>query len=267
MSKKTVVNLDLVGYSDILRHLEENIDVKTGAQFNEQIQQFVDAGLGTVRVQRDQVVIGTAGDSALLVFDDPAVAHHFAEGMHAAATKHNAERTVPSAQRWFRIGAATGDLYLQQQPDGGPKSAGTVIANAVRLEAKAQPGQLVADAATFAALPPQLQALYGREETVPGKRGEKFQARRCTFVPYPAANEAPTVPAVLDLFDRLNPRDQLVRLMLMIGLPTEHRPPDTLTLAKRQDAIVDWAGGMGQPGLAKLDAALKHLIQKQSPLS
>lgn len=267
MSVKTLVELDLVGYSDVCRTLEENIGTEVVAQFNGQIQEFVDTGLAAIGAERVHVVMATTGDGAILAFDQPLEAHHFAVAVHQATRTHNRARSVASSQRWFRIGAATGDLFQRPRPAGGQEIAGTVIANAVRLETAAQPGQLIVDAGTFASLPAELQALYGAEETVAGKRGERFAARRCTIIPYKAADDSsrPTIQSILDLFDRLNPRDQLDRLMLVIGMPSPHRPSDTLELFRRQDKIVDWAAGAGETMIAKLDAALKDLIRKQMP--
>jgi class 3 adenylate cyclase len=266
VSTKTVVELDLVGYSDVSRLLEENLDIEVVARFNEQIQEFVDVGLRSIEAQRGHFVMATTGDGAILAFDYPADAHRFGASVHQATQAHNAKRSLASAQRWFRIGLATGELYQRPRPGGGQEIAGTVIGNAVRLERAARPGQLVADSATFTSLAGELQALYGPEETVLGKRDERFAARRCTIVEYSTAeNLPPTIQSILDLFDRLNPRDQLSRLMLIIGMPDQYRPPDTLELFRRQDKIVDWAAGRGDDGLVKLDAALKSLIRKQQP--
>jgi len=73
-------------------------------------------------------------------------------------------------------------------------------------------------------------------------------------------NDAPTADSVLKLFDRLNPRDQLNRVMLAVGMPGDHWPPETLELARRQTKIVEWATNAGPDVLAKLDSALKNLI-------
>ncbi|MDA1273378.1 MAG: hypothetical protein O2960_04905 [Verrucomicrobia bacterium] len=40
---KTIVELDLIAYSDLARHLEENLSVNELALLDEQIQGFVDA--------------------------------------------------------------------------------------------------------------------------------------------------------------------------------------------------------------------------------
>lgn len=263
MSRKTVVELDLVGYSDISRALEENAGVEVVIRLNEQIQQFVDIGLNRVGVEREQVVLATTGDGAILAFNVPDNAHRFAAAVHEATQTHNSGRSTASSKRWFRIGVATGDLHEQPRKTGGKEIAGTVVANAVRLEAAGRPGQIVVDKNTFDLLSSELQSLYGPEEIVAGKRDELFNVRRCTVIAFSEDQHA-TVHTLLDLFDRLNPRDQLDRLMLLAGLPAEQRPPRELTIFRRQDQIVDWAQGQGAAGIEKLSVILKDMIRKQS---
>jgi class 3 adenylate cyclase len=273
MTVKTVVELDLVGYSDISRALEENLDTEIVARFNDQIQRFVDAGLAATEAKREQVVMATTGDGAILAFTDSADAHRFALAVHRAAETHNTSRSAASAKRWFRIGAATGDLY-QRPRNGKQEIAGMVIVRAVRLESAAQPGELVVDAATFNSLPLEYQAAYGQEESVLGKREETFAARRYKVVAYKAKEDTtpkaeedttPSVISILQLFDSLHPRDQMDRLMLLLQMPQQFRPPDTLELHRRQDKILDWAASGGAEGLVKLATNLKHLIGVQSP--
>ena len=266
MSNKTVVELDLVGYSDLSRTLEENVGVEVVARLNEQIHQFVETSLARIGVGREQVMLlAKTGDGAILAFDNPDDAHRFAAGVHEAAQGHNSTRDAASAQRWFRIGAATGRLYHQRKTSGKEEVAGTVISNAVRLEAASRPGQIVIDDNTFNSLSGEFQTCYGQEEIVAGKRMELFKARRCTVLTF-AQNQRATVSSILDLFDRLIPRDQMDRLMLIIGMPPEHRPSRELTIFRRQDQIVDWAQSQGASGIEKLSVALNDLIRKQSPL-
>lgn len=66
--KKTVIELDLKGYSDIARELEEHFSAEVVMQFNEQIQTFVDAGLKATETRREEAVMATTGDGAILVF-------------------------------------------------------------------------------------------------------------------------------------------------------------------------------------------------------
>lgn len=65
-----------------------------------------------------------------------------------------------------------------------------------------------------------------------------------------------------NLFNQLNPRDQLLRLMLVLGIPRDKRPDDTLTIAEREEEIISWSVNEGS-GLTKLSEELKKLIQKQ----
>jgi class 3 adenylate cyclase len=267
MTKKTVVELDLVGYSDTSRLLEENLGAALVAQFNDQIQEFVDFGLKAVKAKRNKVVMATPGDGAILVFEEPTHAHHFAVAVHKATQAHNADRKVASAKRWFRIGGATGELHNRPRAGGGQEIAGMVIATAVRLEAAARPGQFLIDDPTFNSLGKDLQVLYGPKETVSGKRKEKFAARRYTIVPLTDTEAVPTILSALELFDRLNPRDQMETLMICLRMPQEHRPPDTLDVAHRRNKILDWAQGHGDEGLSKVAEVLNDLIRKQqSPL-
>jgi len=180
--KKTVLELDLAGYSTIARTLEENLHAPIVLQFNQQIQSFVDAGLAAIDALRQKTVMATPGDGALLVFDSAEDAHRFAEAVHQATQSHNAEKTLSSARRWFRMGAATGDIAMESRNGGGHEIAGVTIANAVRLEAAARIGELVIDVATYCDLPSELKAIYGPEEDVIGKREEKFRARRCVMI-------------------------------------------------------------------------------------
>jgi class 3 adenylate cyclase len=186
MAIKTVVELDLVGYSDIARAFDENFGAALVAAFNKQIQGFVDKGLAAVNVERRDAVMATTGDGAIVAFNRPEDAYRFAVGVHEATRDHNANKSVASAQRWFRIGIATGDLD-EHEREGVREIAGIVIANAVRLETSARPGQIVLDDATFAALGSDLPGRAGDEEKIPGKRQEVFVGHRVTVIPYSVA--------------------------------------------------------------------------------
>lgn len=60
--------------------------------------------------------------------------------------------------------------------------AGSVIARAVRLEAAANIGEILADAETYAGFSREQRACYGAEEHIAGKRDEKYLARRYAVV-------------------------------------------------------------------------------------
>lgn len=162
---------------------------------NAQVQSFIDQGLGVVGAPRKSTVLATTGDGAILIFDTAEHAHRFAASVHEATRVYNRGKTEPSARRLFRMGAATGEVMIQQRPDGGADMAGVTIARAVRLEAAARPGELLVDVVTFGSLSPTLRALYGGEEKVRGKRSEEFAARRCVMNPEAPAQAGVPTPA------------------------------------------------------------------------
>lgn len=71
-----------------------------------------------------------------------------------------------------------------------------------------------------------------------------------------------TEESVRDLFNGLNPRDQLDRVMLLIGLFGEKKPSEDLTIAEQEKFVTHWANTEG-PGLAKLAETIKSVIEKQ----
>lgn len=176
---KTVVELDLVGYSTVCDNLEQGLDVTSVAQLNQQIQGFIDAGLKVVGAPRDQTVIATTGDGAILLFDSAQDAHRFCEAVHLATREHNRTRSKPLAKRVFRSGAATGEIVIEPKPGGGFEIAGMTIARAKRLEARATPGSLLVDERTHDGLSVDYQCRYGKKARVPGKRDEQFDAYPC----------------------------------------------------------------------------------------
>ena len=92
---KTVLELDLVGYSSISNNVEESLDVSTVAQLNQQIQSFIDIGLKASNVTRELTVMSLTGDGAILVFNSAKQAHVFAEAVHHATQEHNQRRKQP----------------------------------------------------------------------------------------------------------------------------------------------------------------------------
>lgn len=183
---KTVLEVDLVSYGEIAHALEEHLDAHAVKALELQIQSFIDRALAEAGLLRTEVVSATAGDSAILVFDTPSEMHRFAESLSGLATAHNKGKSTPSAERWFRMGASTGELSIAASPCD---AVGMARTRAVRLEAAAEPGSLLIDVATFETLPSALRGRYGPEIIVAGKRGERYQARSCRLVELPAKQE------------------------------------------------------------------------------
>jgi len=171
----TIVVVDLVGYSTISDQLEQSGGVGLVTGLNQQIQGLVDLGLAAARVTRNQAVIKTSGDGAILKLASVEIAHRFSATLQFESKNHNSARTVPSAKRLFRVGVATGEID-ETSSDGITDIAGTTISRAARLEAAARPGGVLVDAATYSALPYDLQGLYEGPKNVTGKRNESFAA-------------------------------------------------------------------------------------------
>lgn len=258
---RTVVELDLVGYTKTGRMLQANLGVEVVAQLNEQIQELVDMALKKAKADRKEVVRATTGDGAIVVFASNVQAHRFAVALHRAAAQHNAGR-AQVGHRWFRLGLATGELHQEDSEGGSQAIAGMVIVDAVRLEAGCNPGEIVASSDTYAGFPRRIQRLYGREEMVQGKKEDQVRAHRYTVLPYTSTDEAPAIPDVLELFQRLNPTSQINLVMVLLKMPPAHRPSIKETIANQQVAILDWAIASGK--LADLAQVLRSLIQKQA---
>ncbi|HKU73983.1 MAG TPA: hypothetical protein VJR02_08700 [Pyrinomonadaceae bacterium] len=257
---KTIVELDLVGYSSISRNVEESLDVRTVAQVNQQIHGFIDLGLKAANSSQDNVMSLT-GDGAILAFDSAEQAHTFAEAINRATQEHNRKRKDRFAMRVFRIGAATGEIVMQRKPGGGYDVAGSTIARAVRLEAKAAPGGFLVDQSTFEGLSPAQKLLYGPKHVVAGKRDEEFEAYACqlntdgptdaaefTSAPQPQMggdltqhrSEADKRTKILTLIRELQ-RHQYLELVFLLEIPIGQRPSETLNLDQQKLELLKWA--------------------------
>ncbi len=183
---RTVAVVDMVGYSTLARLLEENTGAAAVAHLNRQIQTMVQAALSSLPTSAYHGKIAETGDGVILYFDFPHHAHLFATKLHTLARDYNQSRTERSARRWFRIGVASGEL-TRTSLEQGSGFAGLVIANAVRLESAAHPGEIVIDAATFRTLPDTYCSFYSTESNVRGKRQEIFRVRRYQVIERPPA--------------------------------------------------------------------------------
>jgi class 3 adenylate cyclase len=180
--KKTVVKLDLEGYSRTAGEVDAHVGAEGDILLKQQIRSLIDAGLSSVGSTWRLAVIEPTGDGAVLKFDLAADAHRFAEAVHAACSDHNRDRTDPKSHRWFRVGIATGD-FAAKGTGSNRIVGGYVISRAARLEAAANAGEILVDKETYNALPESLRTTrYGAEEIIPGKEPEKFLAHRCAVV-------------------------------------------------------------------------------------
>jgi len=154
---------------------------------------------------------------------------------------------------------------------GGYDIGGVTIANAVRLEAASQPGELLVDLATFDALTPELRLELQPDEKISGKRDEVFRARRIVLTPPPEdLRSRPPLrkPAsgdrrrILEMFEKLYPESQLETLMYLLEIPLNCRPAVALNFGARRDEVLKWATSPAGVGLPRLESELRYLLNK-----
>ncbi len=173
--KSTAVLVDLVGYSDMSRLLEDSLGVQATLSLNQQVQRLIGDALAEAGGTAADNIVMTTGDGALLTFTHPDTALHFTERLHRCAARHNAGVTEPRARRIFRVGISTGEIAVD--PDTG-SPAGMAISRAARLEAKADPGGVLIDSESWNAATDERKAAYHGPEEISGKRDEHFGAYR-----------------------------------------------------------------------------------------
>ena len=171
LERRTLVKLDLKGYSDTANWLESLTDATSITMLNAKIRIWIENGLRQVGDDKGEILDkSAAGDSALLSFRVANDAHCFAKLIHHNLAQWNSMQ-LTSQKMEFRIGCATGELDVT-------KHDGCLNTVAYRLEPQASPGGTLIDAEMYKELSSEFQDEYDIEEIVPGKRKEKFRARR-----------------------------------------------------------------------------------------
>lgn len=186
MAIKSVASLDMSRYSDIIKDIQENHPAdapKRNSDLNRLVQDWVSSAMKEIGVSVQQIPHRRTGDGAIVVLDSPDEASHLAVKFHELSYGYNKGKRRHLDRRHFRIGIATGGLILEKETteDGELKRfemAGLVISNAVRLESACRTGEVLIDLPTYHLLSESEQSHYGEEETVVGKRKERFRARR-----------------------------------------------------------------------------------------
>jgi len=270
--QKTVVSVDLVGYTRIAGLLQDNIDPSAVAELNSQIQEFIDEALKAAGTSRDQAVMTTTGDGAILLFDSAVAADVFSEALHRASEDWNRKR-IEGAKRWFRAGAATGQVTRRSGEDGRYDYAGMTIVIAVRLEAASRPGEFLMDVPTYDSLPGKMRTRYDPEETVAGKRDERFLARRRKIVgaapsitttppqPPPSRPGADSRREAVRLVNTIE-ESEVEKLIVLIAMPAENQPSKSQTLEQRRTAVLNWAATSARGcGVERLLGELKFIEQ------
>jgi class 3 adenylate cyclase len=189
IARRTIVELDLVGYSDIARYLDEHLGANAVMQLNRQIQGFVNDALQSVATSHRDAVNSRAGDNAIVMFEQVADAHRFAEAFHRITEQYNTGKNEASAKRHFRLGISTGDIAIE-----GDEIAGTTIIDSCRLEAGGDKGHILISADTYRELPAEFQSSYIGPEILRDKRGRQHQVYRYVVVEEEAGPQSRFVP-------------------------------------------------------------------------
>ncbi|WP_413200392.1 pentapeptide repeat-containing protein, partial [Nostoc piscinale] len=214
--KKTVVEIDLFEYSDMVENLQQNWGLKYVPTLNEEIQSFIDDSLKEIGNSKYRVY-DKKGDNRVIFFDDANDAFKFAEIVHRKTKLHNVSTNTKFAKRLFRIGAATGEFVMNYDGEG---LTGYSIITAYRLEANAEAGKcFIVDVETYNSFSPEIQEKFGDKEIVFGKKRttvsdenvcdekqEEFQAHRCKII----------YDDLLECFEKLN--YQAKQIVYQIGL-------------------------------------------------
>ena len=170
LGRRTLVKLDVRGYSDIAKFIENLTDATSVSKLNARIRRLIQESLTQIGRQKGEILDrGAAGDSALVSFEAANDAHRFAKLVHQNSRKWNIEQAGKS-EILFRIGCATGELDLLTN-DG---SLNTI---AYRLESQAITGGTLIDLQTYNELSSEFQNEYDGEERIYGKRKEIYYAR------------------------------------------------------------------------------------------
>jgi class 3 adenylate cyclase len=172
----TVVEVDLINYSEIAHQIERELGLGAAgvSLLNQQLEDLVKRALHPLRLEPKKIIKNNSGDGFVLVFDHPDDAHRFSVEFHKVCIEHNQRFANKSAHRWFRVGAATGDL---NEVDN--QIAGVSIIEAVRLESKGNKGHILIDKKTYSSLTNVCRNDYpSKSEPITDKHNNIHQAHR-----------------------------------------------------------------------------------------
>lgn len=175
----SVLVIDLVGYSERLAALEEQVS-NAGATLNQQIEEFVSAAILKARMELKDSILKFTGDGAILKAPDAERAHRIAMALQEASAEFNRSKQTALGKRVFRVGIATGTVMSYESASGNTDHGGSTIGRAARMEAGCKPGSVMIDEPSFQALPSDLRTLYSGPETLIDKNKAEYVAYRLT---------------------------------------------------------------------------------------
>lgn len=185
----SILVIDLVGYSERLAALEEQVE-NAGETLNRQIEQFVSNAIAAAQLDTAATVVKFTGDGAILKAPNAERAHRIAVALQEASVSFNQGRKTVLGQRVFRVGIASGEVAEYASLSGATDHGGSTIGRAARMEAGCKPGGITVDEETFRALPLDLRLLYSQAERLTDKNGVVYAVHRFALAEMPRLSGA-----------------------------------------------------------------------------
>lgn len=262
---KIVTFVDLAGYSDIAKLLEESLGPKAVGELNDQVQNFIADAFKTSGSENDGTVEVTTGDGAIITFESAEQSIRFSLALHSAANQFSANKDTAQGQRFFRVGCAKGPIAINLTGDGAKSGLdGFTTTRAARLEAKAELSSVLIDEDVYTDLPHDLKERFDGPLEIAGKRNEVFKAYQLIQEGEPTrASEKGPRPSTLprqdlirELRDALNALEsyEIDLVLLELEIDPSRWPSDKLAVANRSVELIKIADRGSQ--LAELEAAI-----------
>lgn len=268
----TAVMVDMVGYSVLAAKLERQGGATSVALLNIGIKSRLRKSLINASGDMGSNFVISTGDGALLFFSSVDQALIFTKDLLGAPSFYGVpDRSGTEPPRQFRVGVGTGEIAVDTETTEGRGLSGMAIVRAARLESSAHPQSALIDSNSWHAATAVHQALYAGPQSITGKHDERFDAYRLAFPPLASQPSPPTergrllprleqrllMKGIFEKFDRLTRAAQIDMVALRLTIPLSQRPPDTLTMERRINAIVEWAET--ELELANLDQLLSTM--------
>jgi nucleoside phosphorylase/class 3 adenylate cyclase len=182
---KTLLQFDQTKSGKNTPTLQETFGVDLVAGLKKQMFNQIDETLEELELAKREYYLQDIGDGALIAFNEPKQMLRFVEIFSTKIDRRNREipnnEMAPFARRWFRFGAATGEVSLDVSRDKLDVN-GDLPRKVKRFEEWSEPGVLLMDKETADKLGDEAR-LDEPEPRKVGKKDEKLLAYRRTILP------------------------------------------------------------------------------------
>jgi hypothetical protein len=100
-----IVEIDRAEYSRAAKVTKDLLGPEGLDILNKKTQSYIDFGLNAVGRSRDEFVLPSRGDDAIIFFDAAVLVHNFAKAVHEHTQNVN-DTVEPEYRCWFRIGCS-----------------------------------------------------------------------------------------------------------------------------------------------------------------